>query len=92
MELQHLIIPKENRVIVYSVLNDLIINSKQLLNYPTQFQVDALALAKIRTDCLDATSETENVYSFIYIYSCGKIDTEINVKWTKYDLHPAYND
>ncbi|MFM7662823.1 MAG: hypothetical protein ACKO7P_15465 [Bacteroidota bacterium] len=44
MKLQKLIIPKEKRVLVYSILNKEIINDNQKKEYPESFIVDIAKL------------------------------------------------
>jgi hypothetical protein len=86
-----LIIPKERRILVYSVLNEKIINVKQLSRYTNDFQVENKILNEVRNRCIGLISERENFYSIIYIHRDGSIETEINVLIPKYDFHPEYN-
>jgi hypothetical protein len=87
-----LIIPSDKRVLVYSVLNEKIINALQRSNYPNDFNVEITLLNEFRKRCIDQTSKTENIHSFVYIHQDGTVETEINVATPKYDFHPNYND
>lgn len=86
-----LIIPKEKRVHVYSVLHKEIINDNQKKEYPEKFNVDIAKIEEERNACISLTTEKENVYSFIYVHSNGEIETEINVIRPKYPFHEKYN-
>lgn len=92
MELQKLIIPKEKRVLVYSVLNEEIINDNQKKEYPEKFNVDIAKIEEERNACISLTTEKENVYSFIYVHSNGEIETEINVERPRYPFLEKFND
>lgn len=91
MELLKLIIPKEKRVLVYSVLHEEIINDNQKKEYPEKFNVDIAKIEEERNACISLTTEKENVYSFIYVHDNGEIETEINVIRPKHPFHEKYN-
>lgn len=86
------IIPREKRVIIYTVLNEEIINTNQKNNYPTNFKADSSLLATKKNELISLTTEDENLHSFIYVHSDGRLETEINVSSPKYDFHKNYND
>lgn len=92
MALANFIIPRERRVIVYTVLNEEIINTNQKNNYLTDFKVDSSLLAMKRNELVTMTNEDENLHSFIYVHFDGQLETEINVSSPKYDFHENYND
>ncbi len=87
-----MIIPKERRVIVYSVYNGKIINEAQ------REQLSDFALADIsevnlaRLKCIDLTTDTDNKFSFVYVHQDGRIETELNVWIFKYPQDPHFND
>ena len=92
MALANFIIPREKRVIVYTVLNEEIINTNQKNNYPADFKMDSSVLASKRNELVTMTTEDENLHSFIYAHFDGQLETEINVSSPKYDFHENYND
>jgi hypothetical protein len=92
MTLHQFIVPREKRVIVYTVLNKEIINSTQKSNYPANFQVDSSLLTVKRNELIALITEDENLHSFIYVHFDGRLETEINVSRPKYDFHENYND
>ena len=92
MALANFIIPRKRRVIVYTVLNEEIINIHQKNNYPADFKVDSSVLASKRNELVTMTTEDENLHSFIYVHFDGRLETEINVSSPKYDFHENYND
>jgi hypothetical protein len=92
MNLQKLIIPRERRVIVYTVLHDEIINEVQKKEYPNDFKADITEIQVKRIECISLTTDKENLYSFVYVNTNGKIETEINVVKPKYAIHEKYND
>jgi hypothetical protein len=92
MTLFQLIIPREKRVIIYTVLNEEIINTNQKNKYPANFQVDSSLLTAKRNELIALTTEAENLHSFIYVHFDGRLETEINVSNPKYDFHENYND
>ncbi|MEY4522477.1 MAG: hypothetical protein RIT10_1662 [Bacteroidota bacterium] len=92
MTLHQFIVPREKRVIVYTVLNKEIINSTQKSNYPANFQVDSSLLTVKRNELIALTTEDENLHSFIYVHFDGRLETDINVGNPKYDIHENYND
>jgi hypothetical protein len=87
-----LIIPKEKRVLVYSVLHEEIINDNQKKEYPESFIVGIAKIQEKRNECISLTTEKENVYSFVYVHDDGEIETEINVVRPKFAFHEKYND
>jgi hypothetical protein len=91
MNLQKLIIPREKRVIVYTVLHDEIINEVQKKEHPDAFKADNSEIQEKRRECISLTTESENRYSFVYLYANGEIETEINVDRPKYPFHEKYN-
>jgi hypothetical protein len=92
MTLHQFIVPREKRVIVYTVLNKEIINSTQKSNYPANFQVDSSLLTAKRNELIALTTDDENLHSFIYVHFDGRLETEINVSIPKYAFHKNYND
>jgi hypothetical protein len=86
-----LIIPKEKRVLVYSVLHEEIINDNQKKEYPESFIVGIAKIQEKRNECISLTTEKENVYSFVFVHANGEIETEINVIRPKYPFHEKYN-
>jgi hypothetical protein len=92
MNLQKVIIPRGKRVIVYTVLHDEIINKVQRKEYPDYFKTDTTEIQEKRSECISLTTESENLYSFIYLNANGKIETEIDVDRPRYTLHEKYND
>jgi hypothetical protein len=91
MNLQKIIIPREKRVIVYTILHDEIINQVQRKEYPDDFQVDNTEIQEKRCECISLTTESKNLYSFIYVHVHGEIGTEINVVRPKFAFHEKYN-
>jgi hypothetical protein len=91
MNLQKLIIPREKRVIVYTVLHDEIINEVQKKEHPNDFKADITEIQEKRSECISLTTESENLFSFVYFYASGKIETEINVIRPRYPFHEKYN-
>ncbi len=92
MTLHQFIVPREKRVIVYTILKKEIINSTQKSNYPANFQVDSSQLTAKKNELIALTTEDENLHSFIYVHFDGQLETEINVSNPKYDFHENYND
>jgi hypothetical protein len=91
MNLQKVIIPRERRVIVYTVLHDEIINEVQKKGHPDAFKADNSEIQEKRSECISLTTESENRYSFVYLYASGKIEMEINVIRPRYPFHEKYN-
>jgi hypothetical protein len=91
MNQQKLIIPREKRVIVYTVLHGEIINDVQKKEHPNDFKVDNSEIQEKRSECISLTTESENRYSFVYLYASGKIETEINVDRPRYPFHEKYD-
>lgn len=91
MELLKLIIPKEKRVIMYSVLHEEIINDNQKQDHPIDFKEDTAKTQEKRNECISLTTEKENLYSFVYVHDNAEIETEINVIRPKYPFHEKYN-
>jgi hypothetical protein len=92
MNQQKLIIPREKRVIVYTVLHDEIINEVQKQEHPDAFIADNTEIQEKKIECISQTTESENLYSFVYLYANGEIETEINVVRPKFNFHEKYND
>jgi hypothetical protein len=92
MELLKLIIPKEKRVIMYSVLHEEIINDNQKKEYQEKIKVNTTKIQEKRNECISLTTEKENLYSFVYVHVNGEIETQINVIRPKYPFHEKYND
>lgn len=88
----NLIVPREKRVIVYTVLHDEIINQVQRKEYPDDFKADNREIQVKRSECISSTTDKENLYSFVYVLANGKIETEFNVVRPKYAFHEKYND
>ena len=86
-----LIIPKEKRVLVYSVLHEEIINDNQKKEYPESFIVGIAKIQEKRNECISLTTEKENVYSFVFVHANGEIETEINVNRPRYPFYEKYN-
>jgi hypothetical protein len=91
MNLQKVIIPRERRVIVYTVLHDEIINEVQKKEHPDAFKADNTEIQEKRSECISLTTESENLFSFVYLYANGKIETEINVDRPRYPFCEKYN-
>lgn len=92
MTLLQFIVPREKRVIIYSVVKNEIININQSQLYPNDFQADVLILNSKRLELIGETSEIENCYTFIYVHTNGELEIEINVERPKYNFHEKYND
>ena len=88
---QKLIVPREKRVLVYSVLNKEIINENQKKEYLEKFNEDIAKIQEKRNECISLTTEKENLYSFVYVHINGEIETEINVIKPRYSFHEKYN-
>ena len=81
----------ERRVIVYTVLHDQIINDVQKKEHPNAFKADNREIQEKRFECISLTTDKENLYSFVYLYANGKIETEINVDRPRYAFHEKFN-
>ena len=92
MDLQKIIVPREKRVIVYTILHGKIINHTQKQDHPIEFKEDAAIIQEKRNECIALTTESKNLYSFIYVHIHGEIETEINVVRPKFAFHEKYND
>jgi hypothetical protein len=92
MTLLQFTVTRESRVIIYTVLNEKIINIHQKNKYPADFMVDSSLLTAKRNELIALTTEAENLHSFIYVHFDGRLETEINVSNPKYDFHENYND
>jgi hypothetical protein len=92
MELQKIIVPREKRVIVYTILHGEIINHIQNQKHPIDFKEDTAKIQEKRNECISLTTESKNLYSFIYVHANGEIETEINVVRPKFAFHEKYND
>lgn len=86
------IVPREKRLIIYTVLNEEIINIDQKNKYTADFKMDSSLLATKKNELISLTTEDENLHSFIYVHFDGRLETEINVSSPKYDFHKNYND
>lgn len=86
------IIPREKRVIIYTVLNEEIINTNQKNYYPNDFKADSSLLTAKRNELIAMTTEDDNLHSFIYVHIDGRLESAINVSSTKYAFHKNYND
>jgi hypothetical protein len=91
MNQQKLIIPREKRVIVYTVLHGEIINDVQKKEHPNAFKADNREIQEKRIECISLTTESENRYSFVYVHANRKIETEINVDRPRYPFCEKYN-
>ena len=92
MSLLYFIVPRQKRVLIYTVYQQKIINEKQKTLYPTTFIVNPKEIIKKKQELINFTTEDENLFSIVYIHFDGKLETEINVKCPKYDFHENYND
>lgn len=92
MTLLQFTVTRESRVIVYTVLNEEIINIDQKNKYPVDFKMDSSLFATKQNELIALTTEDENLHSFIYVHFDGRLETEINVNSPKYDFHENYND
>ena len=92
MELQKIIVPREKRVIVYTILHGKIVNHIQKQEHSVDFKEDLTKIQEKRSECISLTTESENLYSFIYLNANGKIETEIDVDRPRYTLHEKFND
>jgi len=91
MELQKLIAPREKRVIVYTILHGEIINHIQKQEHSVDFKEDLTKIQEKKIECISLTTESKNLYSFVYVHAHGKIENEINVVRPKYPFHEKYN-
>lgn len=85
------IIPKELRVIVYNVVDQQIINSKQRQNHLSFVQAEPTLVRNKKKECLTEMDNAGNFWSFVYVHHNGLIETEVNVKTPKYQFHADYN-
>ena len=92
MELQKIIVPREKRMIVYTILHGDIINQIQKKEHSVDFKEDTAIIQEITNECIALTTEFKNLYSFIYVHANGEIETEINVVRPKFAFHEKYND
>jgi hypothetical protein len=83
-----MIVPKQNRLFVYAVLDESIINEKWLK--PKHIKTDLTKIFASRTKCLDLMNNHNNLNTFIYIHNDGRIEEEINVARPKYKFHSNY--
>ena len=91
MELQKIIVPREKLVLVYSVLQEEIINDIQKQDHPIDFKEDLTKIQEKKIECISLSTNKENLYSFIYVHVNGEIETEINVVRPKFAFHEKYN-
>lgn len=87
-----LIVPKERRVNVYSVLNNEIINARQKENHPNEFKVNVEEVNIKRQECFLQMSDENNKMSFVYVHQNGAMGIETNVTEPKYEFHKEYNE
>ena len=92
MELQKIIVPREKRVIIYTILHGKIINHIQKQDHPIDFKEDTAKIQEITNECIALTTESKNLYSFVYVHVNGEIETEINMVGPSYSFHEKYND
>lgn len=85
-----MIIPKKKRILVYSVLENKIINDKHKEQFSNAFNVDTSEIAKKRNECVLYMSDENNLLSFVYVHKNGNIEIEMNVKQPKYEFHVDY--
>lgn len=85
-----MIIPKEKRIIVYSIYDNQIINDKQKQVYIDDFKADIIKLTNVRNDCIEKMNNENNLSSFVYVHENGRIEKEINVTKSKYSFHSDY--
>jgi hypothetical protein len=86
-----MIIPKTQRLTVYSVLDNKIINYKQKQAFENSFRIDGAEFASTRMKCLDTMSDADNLHSFVYVHQDGRLETETNATKPKYKFHPDFN-
>jgi len=91
MELQKIIVPREKRVIVYTILHGEIVNQILKKEHSVDFKEDTAKIQEITNECIALTTEFKNLYSFIYVHAHGEIETEINVVRPKFAFHEKYN-
>ena len=87
----NLILPKEKRVVIYSVVDGEIINSNQRKTAKKQTFPDQDSILAVKNSYLDQLTEKENLFLFIYAMLDGKIEFETNVSKPKYPFHTDYN-
>jgi hypothetical protein len=92
MELQKIIVPREKRVIIYTILHGEIINDNQKKEYQEKIKVNIAKIQEKRNNCISLTTEKENLYSFVYVHVNGEMETQINVIRPKYPFHEKYNN
>jgi len=88
----NIIIPKEKRVTIYSILDNVIINNNQKGSYLNDFRVSYKIIAKKRNECIIKMKDTDNLHSFVFVHKNENIETEINVSHPKYNFHQGYNN
>ncbi len=92
MELQKIIVPREKRVIIYTILHGDIVNQIQKKEHYVDFKENPTKIQEKKIECISLTTNKENLYSFIYVHANGEIETEINVVRPKFAFHEKYND
>jgi hypothetical protein len=86
-----MIIPRTQRLTVYSILDNKIINETQKQAFENGFRVDSAEIASARIKCLDAMNDADNLHSFVYVHMDGRLETETNATKPKYAFHPDFN-
>jgi hypothetical protein len=84
-----MIVPKQSRLFIYTVLNNTIVDESLLKRKMPKSNLTNLFV--IRRKCLDLMNNHNNLNSFIYIHDNGRIEEEINVQHPKYKFHPHYS-
>jgi hypothetical protein len=86
------IVPKERRLLIYSVYKNQIINIDQKQKLIGLFKVDATKLEECKNKCLSQMDNETNLHSIIYVQQDGRIEYEVNVRKPKYEFHVDYNN
>ena len=69
MELQKIIVPREKRVIRNTILHGKIVNHIQKQEHSVDFKEDLTKIQEKKIECISLTTESENLYSFVYLYA-----------------------
>ena len=91
MELEKIIVPREKRVVVYTILHGEIVNQILKKEHSVDFKENPTKIQEKKIECISLTTNKENLYSFIYVHANGEIETEINVVRPKFAFHEKYN-
>jgi hypothetical protein len=86
------IVPKERRLLIYSVYKNQIINIDQKQKLIGLFKVDVTELEECKNKCLSEMDNETNLHSIIYVQQDGRIESEVNVVRPKYEFHVDYNN